>query len=123
MSNSSSTNTAAQLRQAWIERQLASAGTFRIEDGVAALGVSRAQISADLMAVMAANPKAITYHRSHKRYEWTPGSKVKTFLPEHVAAVNVCKSDGTPVVFYDAWIEGACAEYRDPKAAIRKGGA
>lgn len=91
-------NAAAQLRMAWIERQTATSGTFRINDGAAALGVSRAQISADIAALQTANPGAITYDIRGKTYRWTPGSKIITTLPAFVRAVNVTDINGTTIL-------------------------
>lgn len=94
MSNKSSTNPSAKLRIAWIERQLAISGTFRINDGCEALGASRAQISADMTTLAALNPAAIYYDRHGKTYRWKPRAKVKTTLPAFIGSVNVTDETG-----------------------------
>lgn len=93
MSNNSNNNRAAQLRRAWIERQLAAAGKLNIAATAHTLGVSRAQISADLAALMAIN-KAIRYDTREKCYLWTEGASVRTKLPEYIATVAVTKANG-----------------------------
>lgn len=62
-------------RLAWLERRAKHLGHVGRGDLMRTFGISPAQASGDLQAYIAANPGAITYATSRKRYEWVDGAE------------------------------------------------
>lgn len=61
-------------RMAWLERHAKHVGHIGRADLMGMFGISPAQASSDLQAYFAANPRALIYSTSRKRYEWAEGS-------------------------------------------------
>lgn len=69
-----------QLRLCWIERFAHHHGAVHRADIAAAFGISHAQASADLQALLARFPGLLTYDLNHKTYRWST-QKQKPRLP------------------------------------------
>lgn len=63
-------------RMAWLERRAQNVGHVGRADLMTMFGTSAAQTSADFQAYIAANPGALAYSMTRKRYEWVEGSKL-----------------------------------------------
>lgn len=84
MSNTSNDRVWAALRRAWIERAAKKRGHIGRPEICQALGISRAQASADIERLLADNPACLTLDRSRKRYDWTGGDCLMTEIPAFV---------------------------------------
>lgn len=87
MGNQSSDTLGPRLRRAWIERRAAAAGTIRRGEICTVLGVSMAQASADILALLKEHPDCLQYDLNAKLYRWT-GHGVVTALPHPVVALS-----------------------------------
>ncbi|SMO97770.1 hypothetical protein SAMN06265173_1391 [Thalassovita litoralis] len=74
---------AQQMRQVWIDAKLCIGdGTICRTDLIKAFGISTAQASHDLTAYRTANPQAVEYDLSAKRYRRT--KRGKPAYPQHL---------------------------------------
>lgn len=88
MGNQSSDTLGPRLRRAWIERRAATAGTIRRGEICTVLGVSMAQASADILALLKEHPDCLRYDLNAKLYRWV-GCRIVTVLPHPVTAMSV----------------------------------
>lgn len=91
MSNSTNTHKpSVQLRLAWMERYAIAHGNINRKPYMKAWGLSPAQASSDLQALLAALPERFTYHTVHKTYLYKgprkPTIKLPKLIAEHLTA-------------------------------------
>lgn len=82
--NRSSDSWAAQVRRAWIERSAQRRGFIQRQHIVEAFGISSAQSSADLQALLKEHPRCLEYDLNVKAYQWR-GKKLVTKVPYPIA--------------------------------------
>lgn len=87
MSNQSKNNWAARVRRAWIEHAAHSCGEIHRAKIITTFGISPAQASADIQAVMAEHPGCLDYDLRAKRYRWA-GKKPKLSIPSPIQAFD-----------------------------------
>lgn len=86
MGNLSLANHAARTRRAYIEHSAHHFGHLNRGDVKRIFGVSSAQASADIAAVMAEHPGCLIYDPQARCYLWDKGRKPKFEIPPPIAA-------------------------------------
>lgn len=88
MSIHPSENWASRARRAWIEQYAHANGHLYRGDIMLVFGISRAQASMDIHAVLELHPRCLTYDGTAKRYVWT-GKKPRIPLPEPIHSFDL----------------------------------